>query len=974
MSLGSLVVEVSANTAAFTSDMGKVAQIAETSMRRAEQAQKIATAASDKFIASLKYQADTFGMTDSAILKYKADLLGAGDAAAPLIARIEQLKSATNSANMANELEKTANSMEHVGFATAGAKRELLVLGHELSQGNFSRFGGSLLVLGERTGAAALLFSGLGLSIIAGAGALAAFAYEVYQGRQAWEALNNAIKTTGDYTGMTAHQLDDMAVHFVSSTKDITMGKEAITALVATGRISGSALAEFGRAAVEMAKDNGQSIEDVAKSLAKLSDGALKWAEDYNKQHHFMTAAQIELAKSLDDEGKQAAATKVVIDALHDAHQRMADDGGKNIGALETWWKEWGVVIDKVKRSIGSVGVPDSNFEKINAKLKERDQIQANMAAADQIRDTASVKRYQALLDRNLATINSLRAVGDAARAKAASDKKIADDADNKDKVLAYIDSGPKSNEAQHAAAIQAENKAYNETLANLDKNSKDYERVVQSHNEKLLTIEDQYRKKSASGISAFNKATLDDQLKPLNLQITAESKLMQDRDKMLDTYYRSDQISIADYYAGKKVAQQEALDNTLKIYDQEIAATQRYIAISTDKTEKLKGETKLKEELANREKAISAAAFNSGVLTEAQTKSAQEYKDQVERLNIQLLQLQGNYEQVAKRQAALQNRQEHATFTVNNDTDSNAKLARLEDESAAVGAIKTQTEAYNLILQNESLVEGRIALIQKSGAISELDALAQTTVARKAQLDQLYAIADAMDAIGDKTPKQVADAAAFRLKIDEMAASADVLSQKFNGIATGAFSTFITDMLSGTKTIATAFKDMAKSIMSEFDKILAKQLSDKLFGDAAGATSGSAGNTSSGFLGTALSWLGMATGIGDAGTGVGITSGDSALSETGAMIAGRRELGGPVMGGSAYLVGEKRPEIFVPDVSGKIIPTDQLGGGRSDQSSQPPNIVIHIHGNNNAPDVRRAAGQGAREALQAFSGAQRYA
>ena len=35
-----------------------------------------------------------------------------------------------------------------VGFHTARAKSELLVLGHELSQGNFKRFGGSLLVLG----------------------------------------------------------------------------------------------------------------------------------------------------------------------------------------------------------------------------------------------------------------------------------------------------------------------------------------------------------------------------------------------------------------------------------------------------------------------------------------------------------------------------------------------------------------------------------------------------------------------------------------------------------------------------------------------------------------------------------------------------------------------------------------------------------------------------------------------------------
>lgn len=40
------------------------------------------------------------------------------------------------------------------------------------------------------------------------------------------------------------------------------------------------------------------------------------------------------------------------------------------------------------------------------------------------------------------------------------------------------------------------------------------------------------------------------------------------------------------------------------------------------------------------------------------------------------------------------------------------------------------------------------------------------------------------------------------------------------------------------------------------------------------------------------------------------------------AILAGSREYGGPVMGGRPYLVGERRPEIFVPSVSGRIVPS----------------------------------------------------
>lgn len=47
----------------------------------------------------------------------------------------------------------------------------------------------------------------------------------------------------------------------------------------------------------------------------------------------------------------------------------------------------------------------------------------------------------------------------------------------------------------------------------------------------------------------------------------------------------------------------------------------------------------------------------------------------------------------------------------------------------------------------------------------------------------------------------------------------------------------------------------------------------------------------------------------------------------TGGAVAGARAHGGPVTGGSTYLVGEKGPEMFVPSVSGTIVPNNQMGG-----------------------------------------------
>jgi hypothetical protein len=42
------------------------------------------------------------------------------------------------------------------------------------------------------------------------------------------------------------------------------------------------------------------------------------------------------------------------------------------------------------------------------------------------------------------------------------------------------------------------------------------------------------------------------------------------------------------------------------------------------------------------------------------------------------------------------------------------------------------------------------------------------------------------------------------------------------------------------------------------------------------------------------------------------------------------RALGGPMVGGQGYLVGEKGPEIFTPSTAGTMTPNDKLGGGVS--------------------------------------------
>lgn len=60
-----------------------------------------------------------------------------------------------------------------------------------------------------------------------------------------------------------------------------------------------------------------------------------------------------------------------------------------------------------------------------------------------------------------------------------------------------------------------------------------------------------------------------------------------------------------------------------------------------------------------------------------------------------------------------------------------------------------------------------------------------------------------------------------------------------------------------------------------------------------------------------------------------------------GQLFGGFRESGGPVSPGKAYVVGEKRPELFVPDRAGSIIPSVPTANARPMQMIYSPTITV---------------------------------
>jgi hypothetical protein len=112
------------------------------------------------------------------------------------------------------------------------------------------------------------------------------------------------------------------------------------------------------------------------------------------------------------------------------------------------------------------------------------------------------------------------------------------------------------------------------------------------------------------------------------------------------------------------------------------------------------------------------------------------------------------------------------------------------------------------------------------------------------------------------------------------------------------------------TVAIARSFKDMADETIGAFQRI-SQAFSGGSFLDKIGAI------------------VGLVTQLGSVGAFGKTIQGRINTPVSTPPIAGARALGGPVLGGRAYLVGERGPELMVPSGNGRIIPNNALGGSR---------------------------------------------
>ena len=370
---GAIGVTVEANNVQFDSSMDKSAAIAERSMARVTRAQQSAAKDADRFVSSIQRQVDSFGLSGTALLRYEAQLKGVSAQAEPLIARLERMKDAqaafaaeasktTGAASLAKGFGDAEAAAGRASHGTAGVTRELLVLGHEASQGNWKRFGGSLLVLGELlTGTIASIGAVL-VPIAAVAAAIGGFGIAAAVGASESKKLRDAIQLTGNFAGVTAGQVDAMSRSLAASSgAGIGKVRTALEELVKTGEVGPRSLAPMTTAVVNLERLTGESAENIVKDFARMGEGVAKWAAEHNKQFNFISGDQYAYIKRLEEQGLKEQAEAETLRLLNEHLKNLAP----NLGLLERAWKSLGEAASSAWDRMKGVGRSETVEDRI---------------------------------------------------------------------------------------------------------------------------------------------------------------------------------------------------------------------------------------------------------------------------------------------------------------------------------------------------------------------------------------------------------------------------------------------------------------------------------------------------------------------------------------------------------------------------------------------------------------------------------
>ncbi|WP_426108503.1 phage tail tape measure protein [Pseudomonas sp. TWR1-1-4] len=827
------------------------------------------------------------------------------------------------------KLEKTTTGFDKLRLGTRQAQENVVQLGNALSSGDWGSGVRAVAQLGAGAGAGAAGLLAILAPLALATAAVGGLAYAYHKGSEEQDSYNKSLILTGNYAGLSAGQLGDMARQ-VSATVGTTGQAAAVLALLAdNGKIAGESFAGITQAAVSMQEATGKAVSETVSEFVKLADDPVKASAALNEQYHYLTASVYSQIVALEKQGDHAAAVKLATDTYAEAINERTP---KILANLSLWEKAYNAVA-RAADGIKNIGRRDinSDIESAKADLLEAqsmDGLFQNKKSKDALIEFRQ-NRLNMLEDEKAAQADIAKWEGEQAKAQGEAVSS-----------MAKIDALTKSswtNEQKRADAL----KDYKKQLDDIRKVAPNDPRLAQATVDKnIANINDKFKDPKTAGtqvdLTSFNNA---------KNELAAITDTYKNYQKELEAAQKAGLLSEADYLLRRQALIGNQLDQTTAAYEVEISALE---AAKGKKTTSAAQSIQLDQKIADARAGMVKAQKDADSQLEVLA------TNEAGRLAKQERAISSYVQALGQQQRALELAGQRAVLGIGQGDRQNALNGELNSQ-------QDRFAQQSLELENQRSDPSRNMSDEEFTRKSQ--ALADANKKATDQIRQNYADVEA--AQGDWTKGATA---AWENYLD----SAQNIAGQTKSLFGNAFSSMEDSLVNFAITGKASFADFTKSILADMARIATRQASSALLGSLVGAAASYFGGSAAG-----------------GGNGLAAGSAGAASSNLGASAAGYSNTYFPQANGGAWsggvqlfadggaftnsivskptafgmangktgVMGEAGEEAIMPltrTSSGKL-GVMAMGGGEAGGTQI--NVEVHIDGDGNATSSADAPG-----------------
>jgi hypothetical protein len=648
---------------------------------------------------------------------------------------------------------------------------------------------------------------------------------------------------------------------------------EVVTELSKVKEIGPGLFRELSKAAVDYAKATGTDVPAAARTLAQAFKDPEKGAKTLDDALGKLTSAQILHIERLSKQNDLVGAQKALMEALSPVIRGLADGAMTPLQkSTDDLGNAWEKAMQRLSQSEG--------LRAVNALLaKTVDSVSFLINNADKIGGLGNLGTtlIPGALPGAVGTAagSGLRSAIESAFGSSepkfegrgatgsfdapAGDKSKADREAALKRVLETA-RGDRS-EADRLAELTTKRETYNKALADSvalygkeSEQSKRLRGAVAAVDEQIAAA----KKKAAGPVSReadqTRQAALEAELARFRDTLQDERDTLAFHERQLQNQYQAGALSLTEFYERRRKAVQDGANAVIEEMEREkarIAEDRDFFASKGDTSRATQLQGRIDNLSRDQDKTRTRAARDVDLANEAQAESYRQLSDEVTNYRANLLQLQGDEAGAARLRAdqaieqarRLAKRSEGTAAAIPDD-----EVRRQADLLRQINLVNEARRQSGIVASALALEEGRIAMAQRTGAITSFDALSQVGEARKRVVAQLEEIVRAQEEVARSQPKNYElqiDTARARQELERLKEEIDPLAEKFRGMFTDATGDLFADLVNDPKNSSEALKRWANSLSSELTRDIGRDMATQLFGKGGplGSLPGAAGD-----------------------------------------------------------------------------------------------------------------------------------